>query len=265
MATQLTNFVVDHAIRLMMVSKSTGEFMWSINQISDPSLSVAVSDTRTITDALGGTIMELENGKSAELSGNSSLFDLHLYAAQMGREVEKATSTDKISVPAFEEITYDGTTTSYTLANTPNSAVTRIYLENGDGSLGTTFTAGTAASATEFVYDGETGSITVPTGLTKDDVLFVMYDYDSSGASVVTADAINFPKAGRAVMEVLGYDPCDEETQIHAYIDFANAKLSSEVDWDIASDGNHPFTIQAYQSYCDKEKKLFRIIVPDEE
>ena len=93
MATQLTNFVVDHALRLMMVSKSTGEFMWSINQISDPSLSVAVSDTRTITDALGGTIMELENGKSAELSGNSSLFDLHLYAAQMGREVEKATST----------------------------------------------------------------------------------------------------------------------------------------------------------------------------
>lgn len=264
MATQLTNFVVDHALRLMMVSKSTGAFMWSINQISDPSLSVAVSDTRTITDALGGTIMELENGKSAELSGNSSLFDLHLYAAQMGREVETATSSSAISVPAFEEITYDGTTT-YTLTNVPNSAVTTIYLENGDGSLGTSYTAGTAASATEFVFDAETGAITVPTGLTSGDVLFVMYDYNSTGAAVVTADAVNFPKAGRAVMEVLGYDPCDEETQIHAYIDFPNAKLSSEVDWDIASDGNHPFTVQAYQSYCDKEKKLFRIIVPDEE
>ena len=66
-------------------------------------------------------------------------------------------------------------------------------------------------------------------------------------------------------MEVLGTDVCDQSTLIHAYVIFPNAKLDANVDISFATDGNHPFTIQAQQAYCDKEKRLFQIVVPDEE
>ena len=138
-----------------------------------------------------------------------------------------------------------------------------MYLLNGDGTLGTSYVAGTAASEGEFVYAD--GVITVPTGLTKDDVLFVMYEYEATSGAAVTANAIDFPKRGKFIMEVLGCDVCDQEELVHAFVEFPNAKLDGNVDYSFTTDGTHPFTIRAMQDYCNKEKVLFRVIIPDEE
>ena len=92
-----------------------------------------------------------------------------------------------------------------------------------------------------------------------------MYEYESEKATAVTANAVDFPKAGKFVLEVLGTDVCDSDTLIHAYVVFPNAKLDGNVDYTFATDGTHPFTIRAMQHYCDKEKKLFTIVIPEEE
>ncbi|MCQ2147444.1 MAG: hypothetical protein MJZ16_08005, partial [Bacteroidales bacterium] len=115
---------------------------------------------------------------------------------------------------------------------------------------------------TTFVQSGTT--ITIPTGLPVGTELFAMYEYESENAVAVTGDAINFPKAGKFVMEVLGSDVCDPTTLIHAYIIFPNAKLDASVDVSFTTDGNHPFTIQANQVYCDSKKTLFQIVIPQE-
>ena len=256
----VNNFVIDHVLRGIMTKKN-GEYMWSINQITNPSLNVALSDTAQAVDALGTVIQEFDRGRSAEFGAENSIFDLSLYAAQMGRDVEVNT---KIEVPAFETIDVADAET-YVTKKAPTAPITKLYVLNGDGTLGKAFAAGTTASADEFAYAEDTHTISLPTGLEKGTQLFVMYEYESEKATAVTANAVDFPKAGKFVLEVLGTSVCDPDTLIHAYVVFPNAKLDGNVDFTFATDGTHPFTIRAMQDYCDKEKKLFSIVIPEED
>jgi hypothetical protein len=249
------------------MTKKDGTYMWSINQITNPSLNVSLTDTAQAVDALGSPIAEFDRGRSAEFGAENSIFDLGLYAAQMGNEVEEGSATKKIVTPAFEEIEVQGTTDeTYVLKHTPTvgTVPTSIYLLNGDGTLGKVYTVDTAADADKFAYAEDTNTITLPTGLTAGDVLFVMYEYEAESGTSVTADGVNFPKKGRFVMEVLGSDVCDQDKLIHAYVVFPNAKLDGNVDYSFTTDGTHPFTIKALQDYCDSKKKLFSIVIPDE-
>lgn len=264
MTFDINNFVIDHVLRGIMTSNADGSYMWSINQITEPSLSVTC-ETAEAVDALGSAIATFDRGKKAEFSANNSLFDLSLFAAQNGVEKEVASTDASVVAPAFETLTLAKGETAKTLAHTPISAVTEIYQINGDGTLGTKYSLGTTASETNFVYDEENHSITVPTGLAEGTQLFVMYEYAASKAVAVTGDAINFPKAGRFVLEVLGTDTCDPSTLIHAYLIFPNAKLDANVDISFTTDGNHPFKIICQQNYCDAKKVLYQLVIPDEE
>lgn len=201
----INNFVIDHVLRGLMTSTADGSVMWSINQITDPNLSVT-SETAEAVDALGTPIATFNRSKKAEFSASNSLFDLGLYAAQNGVEKQVADADHKIVVPAFETITV-GASTTVTLKNTPKVALTEIYQLKGDGTLGTKYTASTVADGEHFVYSA--GSITLPTGLTEGSQLFALYEYEKTEAVAVTGDAINFPKAGKFIMEVLGTDVCD--------------------------------------------------------
>ena len=263
MAKVINNFVIDHVLRGIMVKKN-GEYMWSINQITNPSLNVALNDTAQAVDALGTPIAEFDRGRTAEFSAENSLFDLGLYAAQLGREVENAAEKE-IEMPMFEEYAITGAEgETWKLAHTPKEAIKMIYLLNGDGTLGESFEVTTEASDSAFAYAD--GVISIPKDLVaKESILFAMYEYVSKTGVAVTANAIDFPKRGKFIMEVLGCDVCDQEELIHAFVEFPNAKLDGNVDYSFATDGTHPFTIKAMQDYCNKEKVLFRVIIPDEE
>lgn len=254
---KINNFVIDRVLRGVMTSTADGSYMWSINQVTDPSLSVT-SETAEAVDALGSTIATFNRGKSAEFTANNSIFDLGLFAAQNGVDVKDAEKGDVIIAPKFEEL--DVVTTAIKLAQKPIEAPTKIYALNGDGTLGKPYTA----EGGDFTYDAENNEITLASAVDAKKV-FVMYEYEAPKATAVVGDAINFPKAGKFVLEVLGIDVCDPTTQIHAYIVFPNAKLDANVDISFTTDGNHPFTIQCQQAYCDAEKVLFSVVIPDEE
>ena len=257
----VTNFVIDHVIRGLMVSPTDGSVYWMLNQISNPSLSIT-SETAEAVDALGNTIAQFYRSKTAELSGESSLFDLNLLAAQSGSTKKVASSGNTITVPAFETIT--ATANTVTLSHTPVGQIQKIYLLNGDSSLGTVYTNGESASATEFVHSDSQTTLTCPTGL-EGKQLLIPYEYEAENAVEVVNNATEFPKTGKFVLEVLGCDICDQETLIHAYVIFPVAKLSPDTELNFATDGTHSFTVNAFQNYCDNEKRLFSIIVPDEE
>lgn len=259
----INNFVIDHVLRGIMTSTADGSYMWSINQVTEPALNVT-SDTAEAVDALGSAIATFNRGKKAEFSANNSLFDLGLFAAQNGVDKAVASESSKITTPALETITYDGKNSTVVLAHVPLADIAQIYLLNGDETLGTAYTSGTTASATKFVYSAESHSIVLPTGLATGSRLFVMYEYAATSATAVTGDAVNFPKAGKFVLEVLGTDTCDPTTLIHAYLIFPNAKLDANVDLSFTTDGKHPFKIICQQNYCDSKKVLFQLIVPEE-
>lgn len=52
------NFVIDRIRRGVMFHSSTGEVLWALNQIENPSLNVS-SETADAVDALGTPIMTL--------------------------------------------------------------------------------------------------------------------------------------------------------------------------------------------------------------
>lgn len=261
----VNNFAIDRVIRGLMTSSKDGSLMWSVNQVTDPSLSIT-SDTSEVVDAIGSTIATFNRAKKAEFSANNSLFDLSLLAAQQGVDKEVADTGSEIVTPAFETLVVPTPNTNpVTLKHEPTVQPTAIYQLKGDGTLGEKLVYSASTGAGKFTYDSSNHQITFPTAATPGTEYFIQYEYKATKAVSVTGDAINFPKAGKFVMEVLGTDVCDQSTLIHAYIIFPNAKLDANVDISFATDGNHPFKLIAQQAYCDSKKTLFQIVIPDEE
>ena len=212
---------------------------------------------------MGTPIATFYRAKSAEFSAENALFDMNLMSTQLGTAKKVASAASKITVPAMEGFTV-ATGGKYELKHSPKAAPTEIYALNSDSTFGTKYTLSTGtASATEFAISGST--ITLPTGLAVGTEMFVMYEYETENAVEVVNSATNFPVGCKFVMEVLGCDVCDQTNLVYAYVIFNNAKLSPDFDWSIATDGAHPFSMKAQQDYCDKEKRLFSIVIPGDQ
>ena len=263
MAFTVNNLVIDRILGAYGMSNND-DILFSINQVTDASLNVT-SESAEATDAVGNTIMTIYRAKKAEFSAANALFDLDLMAVQSGSEKVSASSTKVLPVPAFDEITIDGSA-SYELAHAPIGDAVKVYRLNGDGSLGDAYEMSTAASAIAFAYSD--GAITPPTGLVSGDRMMVVYEYnangeDKNGAVAVISSAKEFPKTCKFVMKVLCYDPCDQQTMIYALIIFNNFRISPDFDWNISTDGNHPFSGVANVDYCNANQELFRVVIPE--
>ena len=263
MAFDISNFVIDRVLRGTMTSTTDGSVMYFINQITNPQLSFT-ADSVNAVDALGTTIQTYYRAKNATLSAENSMFDLGLLATQQGTEKHLASEADKIVAPALETIDVPSDGNTVKLSHVPTEDITQIYALNGDSTLGQKYTVNATPTATQFAYDSDSQTITLPTGLTSGQV-FVMYEYETDAAVEVVGSATQFPKAGKFVMEVLGNDVCDPTKLIYAYVIFPNAKLDPNPDITLSTESTHPFTLQAQQAYCDKEKVLFKIVIPDVE
>lgn len=264
MAFDINNFVIDRVIRGVMISTDDGSILWSLSQISNPTLSIS-SDTVDVNDAIGARIAQFDRAKNATFSGENSLFDLGLYAAQSGTKKQVASTISKIRMPRMETLIYTGEPTIELLKTpigVPGAEIKYIYALKGDQTMGIKYDLGvTTASATEFLLDGK--ELTFPTGLTNGSQIFVMYEYEEESGVAVENKATEFPTAGKFLMSVLGQDVCNPSVKYYANILFPNAKLSSSVDVTFSPDSTHPFELTAMQQYCDYEKKLFSILIPD--
>lgn len=265
MAFDINNFVIDRVIRGIMTSTADGSYLFSCNQLRDPSIGIT-ADSVEVTDAIGSRIAQFDRAKSATLTATNALFDLNLASAQFGSKKNVASATNKIVTPAFEDITLTTGQTEVILKKIPTGTagaeIKFIYELKGDDTLGIKYVLGATASATDFELDAATKTITLPTGLSGSRI-FVMYDYEAESAVEVVNTAKEFPAAGKFVMEVLGQDVCNPTIKYHAFIIFGNAKLNAAFDLGLNPDSGHPLEIAANQDYCDPEKRLFSIIIPD--
>lgn len=284
----INNFVINYVIRGIMINPSDNIIMWAINQIEDPTLSVSSEQSNSV-DALGSVLASFNRGKTAEFSANQCIFDLSLFAAQSGTEKKVASKDNIIIVPMFETleipITYinleteddvplitndgvfltDGTESEITVAklkNIPINTPNVIYKMKNDGTLGNKMFYSAELSEGSYTYSNGILSFLKQDVNYKDKYL-VIYEYESNSAISVSNTAIDLPKHGRFILEVLGCDVCDQSTLIHAYLIFPNAVLDANVDLNFTTDGKHPFTIFARQNMCDKEKVLFRLVIPE--
>lgn len=257
MAFDLNNFVIDRVVRGIAVSQGdndklgikTGDVLFSINQITNPSLN-CTSESTDAVDALSVPIATFYRAKTAEFSAENALFDMNLMATQSGTKKKVATVATVIETPCFQTIDVAASTLTYTLAHTP-LAEPKVYVLNGDGTLGEKITISTTAAGKTIVVSGANVTL-AEGGFAVGSQLFFMYDYAAdgtagNGAVEVMNSANNFPVGCKFIMEILGADVCDQTNLIYAYLVFPNAKLSPDFDWTIATDSTHPFSMRAMQ------------------
>lgn len=261
----ISTFLIDRVISGTMLDPNTHEVLWRVTQVEDPSINCS-ADERTAVDAMGSTIATFMTAKNAVFSATNSLFDLNLAAAQFGSEKIIASDEVRILVPEFEVFTAKGgTNETVTLKHVPvgveGAEIGQIYEMKPDSSLGVKYEVGATASATKFVLDADTKTITLPSGLTAGTQIYVMYEYEATSGVSVTNNATEFPKAGKFVLEVLGCNVCDTSTLYTAKVLANNALITSNVDLAFTTDGKHPFEITMSQHYCDPKKKLFEILI----
>ena len=141
---------------------------------------------------------------------------MNLLATQAGTKKKVATSTAKIEAPCFQTIDIT-TETSYDLVHTPKAGTTpKVYVLNGDGTLGEKVVIDTTASAQKIAIAGNKVTVVIgETGYKEGDQLFFMYNYDAdgsegNGAVEVENSATNFPVGCKFIMEILGCDVCDQ-------------------------------------------------------
>ena len=260
MSFDLNNFVIDRVRRGTMFSDTTGEVLWSITQVKDASLKMS-GETVDATDAIGSIITQFDRAKNAEFTGSNALWDLGLSAAQFGSKKEVASTGNTISTPAYAQLTVSGgkVVLPRIPVGTTGSEIKYIYGLNGDSTLGTKYSLGTTISATEFTLNAATKTITVPTGVTGD--IAVFYEYAATEAIKLQNNAVDFPTAGRFVLEVIGKDTCDQSATYVAMVVFPKAKLKIDSDLGFQTDSAHSFTMTTMQDYCDLQKNLFNIYI----
>ena len=253
MAFDLNNFVIDRVVRGIATDMKTGDILFSINQITNPSLNCAAESADAV-DALNVPIATFYRAKTAEFSAENALFDMNLLATQSGTTKKVASTTAKIDTPCFQTIDIEDAKTSYTLSHTPKTGTTpKVYVLKGDGTLGEKVEIATTAAERSVAITRTTMTVVVgDAGYKAGEQIFVMYEYEADGASKngaveVANSANNFPVGCKFVMEILGADVCDQTNLIYAYLIFPNAKLSPDFDWSIATDSTHPFSMKAMQ------------------
>lgn len=258
MAFNKNELILDRVRSLTYHDLSTGELLMRMTSLEDVTLN-CTAEGDEVTDAVGALITTIYRAKKATLSGSNSLISLDLAAIQYGAKKEVGTEQNKIKAHTYEILTIQGG--KVTLKNEPADALKYIYSINNN-EVGTSYTAGTSASQTEFVISGK--QITVPTGLTGK--VYVEYTYETDKAVRVKNSASNFPEAGSVVIYAYFKDICNENLVYSGQIICPKAKINPEsIELALNSTGKHAFEFSMMKDYCaeDGDDELFTIVVSE--
>lgn len=251
----LSNFIVDRVISGVGY-RSDDSVLFKMDQCQNTSITCG-SESTDIVDNVGSPIMTLYRSKTCEISGENAILDFNLTAVQMGTEKNIASESATIVVPAQEVFEVNGTT--HEMKYEPIALPAFLYALNDDSSLGEKY----SLEDGDFAVEGK--MITLPTGVVKGTQMFVSYEYNSSAAVEIVNSAKNFPKSCKLVLRVLGYNPCNKDNKLGAYVIFPSFEMSPDFDLSLNVGEAQSWSGKASQDYCSKDKRLMSIVVVDED
>lgn len=262
-------FVIERPTKAIFMN-SDDTTAWYTNQIQDFTVKVD-GEEQTKQDAAGNTIATITKGKTCTTSFNVAVYDLNILAALNGTEKEVATSSAKISTPAFEEVAITADNKSEIVLKNEVKSIDGKYSVNvttltKDGSPKQIFKQGSATAAGVFTYTAASKTITFnDNDLSEGDTVLVVYEYDATKAVRVVASGDKFPTAGKLYVQVAGFDICDQNTRIYAYYRFPTAKLTSSYETNIDLETTIPMEFNCSVDYCGTDKMFYDVVVPSSE
>lgn len=250
----LSNFIVDRVISGVGY-RSDDSVLFKMDQCQNTSITCG-SESTDIVDNVGSPIMTLYRSKTCEISGENAILDFNLTGVQMGTEKTVASEGATVVVPAQEVFEAKGGV--YTLKQLPIEAPAFLYALNEDSSLGEKY----ALETSGFAVDGQ--EVTLPEGIKDGTMMFISYEYAATSAVEIVNSAKNFPKSCKLVLRVLGYNPCNKDNKLGAYIIFPSFEMSPDFDLSLNAGEAQSWSGKASQDFCSKDRALMRIVVVDE-
>lgn len=261
MAFNVNELILDRVRSIVANDLTTTQMLFRLTSVENPSLQ-CTAEGEEITDAIGAVITTLYRAKKAKLSGTNSLVSLDLMAAQYGTQKVIGTSAAKIDDITYDIINVTGASgETLALTHTPKNASNIKYAYSiVNGEVGTAYSAGASASATEFVVAAD-GAITPPTGFTGK--LYIEYVFENENAIRISNKASNFPEACSLIVYAYFRDKCNENLLYSGKIIAPKAKLDpSQIELALTSTGKHPFDFVMSKDYCNEgDDELFAVIV----
>ena len=260
------NLVIDRVVDGWFESKSTGDVLAVLDQISNFSINTT-SESKDKTDAQGALLKRYFTSKSVEVSGENATFSLNLFATQNG--VSKVTGTSVRMPRIYLASKPVAPATTITLPEVPIPGTFQLYgtSDNGNVDVDKKYTAATGtdpvAGENTYVLSGTT--LTLPTNATDQ----VQIKYERTVQSGTTAARVDvqgdrFPKECKATFRVLCSDLCESEEVLALYIVFEKFQMSPDFDWTVDTESTQNFSATAFKDYCGKGQVLYYIAVADD-
>ena len=268
--TNFDNLVIDRVVDGWFESKSTGDLLAVLDQISNFSINTT-SESKDKTDAQGALLKRYFTSKSIEVSGENATFSLNLFATQNG--VSKVTGTDVVMPRIFladvKNTAGEGETPvqTVTLPETPIAGTLKVYGTSGNGNVDVEQKYSPATGETP--TPGDNTYVLSGTTLAFNGEKTVQIKYDRQVDADTVAARVNvqgdkFPKECKATFRVLCSDLCDSEEVLALYIVFEKFQMSPDFDWTVDTESTQNFSATAFKDYCAKGQTLFYIAVADD-
>ena len=215
-------------------------------------------DTVYQEGANGSKLAAFDVNKVASITAENGSIDEGYLALQVGSEVVKVTNGSSVLIREQFEIK-DGDTTvtlSYKATGATGNEVRYIYKADVNGLPSDAYTQNAAVSATEFTYDPDTKTITLPTDIFKaGDIVIIDYYPRFSEYEEIVNDAEKFSMSGEVIVDAWFTDLCTElDVPLQLYL--PKGKISGTVDISVGDQAAvQNIEIEALTRACDGDNK----------
>lgn len=254
-------------VRMMRIYDiATGEHKVTLNDLKTAQFTGS-QETVYAEGADGAKLAAFDINKVAGFNATNGTIDDGYLAMQVGTEPVEVTNGNAILIRK-QIATTDGTTIvlPYAASGDAGNEIGFIYAKDTDGMPGKSYAQAAKASATEFAYDSETKTITLPTGVfkAKDDVIVDFYPTFSK-YTMVENDSTKFSLTGRVIVDAWFTDSCNE-VDVPMQVVMEKGKISGEVDISFGDQvAVQNIAVESMSTVCDESKVLWRMYTYDEE
>lgn len=241
-------YIIDKVRRVTEVDLVTNLVNWTATSIENPQVEFT-GDSSSKTDAYGVEIAKFDTAKGVTFSGEASMLNTSMMAAQLGTERRIASSENKLTGTTFEIVTVKDK--KATLTYTPSTAPANVYTLSSDKNIASSIEVGTGTDKASI-----TGKeITMPDSFTGTQI-GVLYTYETESAVMIVDNSEEFASAAMYLVDVMCCDTCNQAAKRYGTLVFPKAKIDNNFSVNLTTEGTHPFSFTALKDYCADEALL---------
>lgn len=255
-------YILKKARRVTINDIATGKHRATIEELKSVNLTDG-QDTTWATGANGMRLAGFDQNKTSTFTFQSGLISTGVIEAQVGGEKVTVTNGNGIKMTETLPITSSQTTVvlAHKATGEAGNEVKWIYKVDTTGDPGKAFAQAAVASATEFAYDAETKTITLPTGaFAAGDDVYVEYFPTFSSYEEIVNDAESFGLTGEVYVDAWWTDTCtqtDVPLQMYCPAGKVSGAFSLAFGDEVAV---QEVTIEAVTRQCAGQKKIMWVL-----